>query len=96
MDLPADQAMPWLAVIAVLTSVVSFYYYLRPVTIMYMQEPREQELEQTEYAGRGHLALGLAASAAGTILLGIVPAVVLRLAHYALEAIQTAQRIGVG
>jgi NADH-quinone oxidoreductase subunit N len=96
LDLKEPVAMPWLAVIAVLTSVVSFYYYIRVVTNMYMRPAREGELEATEYAGRGHLALGLAATAAGTVLLGIVPGAVLRLAQHALDAIQTAQRIGVG
>jgi len=96
LDLKEGQAMPWLAVIAVLTTVVSFYYYLGVVTNMYMRPAREEDLEQTEYAGGGHLGLALALTAAGTLLLGIVPASVLQLAHRALEGIQSAQSIGLG
>jgi NADH-quinone oxidoreductase subunit N len=94
LDLKEGQAMPWLAVIAVLTTVVSFYYYLGIVTNMYMRPAREQDLEETEYAGKGHLATALVASAVGTVLLGIVPAVVLQLAQHALQGIQSAQSIG--
>ena len=38
----------------------------------------------------------LALTAAGTLLLGIVPSAVLHLAHRALEGIQSAQSIGLG
>ena len=34
-----DEGYLWLVVIAVLNSLVSVYYYLRPVVAMYMQEP---------------------------------------------------------
>jgi NADH-quinone oxidoreductase subunit N len=96
LDLPESVAMPWLAVVAVLTSVVSFYYYLRVVTNMYMQPAAPEPAEAPEYAGRGHLGVGLAASGVGTLLLGILPAPVLSLADRVAEAIRTAQTLGIG
>ena len=84
-----ELAMPWLVVVGVLTSVVSFYYYLRPVTNMFMRPPGPGEAE-TAYAGRGHLGLALGISAAGTLILGILPNLVLPLAIRAAEAIQNA------
>jgi NADH-quinone oxidoreductase subunit N len=61
---------PWLTIVAVLTSVVSVYYYLRLPVVMYMREPGEER-------ARGELASGewlvLAVCAAGVLLLGVVP-----------------------
>jgi NADH-quinone oxidoreductase subunit N len=95
LNLPENVAMPWLAVVAVLTSVVSFFYYIRVVTNMYMQ-PEGESAAETEYAGRFHLGLGLAASALGTILLGLFPAPILLLANRVGDAIRAAQTIGIG
>jgi NADH-quinone oxidoreductase subunit N len=76
--------------VAVLTSVVSFYYYLRLVTNLYMRPAGPVEAD-TAYVGRGHLALGLLVSAIGTVLLGILPGVVLHLAERAGQSIQPFQ-----
>jgi NADH-quinone oxidoreductase subunit N len=54
-----------LAVIAVLTSLVSAYYYLRILVIMYMQEG------EPEISGDGWLKLVTGLTAVGTITLGI-------------------------
>ncbi|UCD38178.1 MAG: NADH-quinone oxidoreductase subunit N, partial [Fidelibacterota bacterium] len=37
-----DEGYVWLVVIAVMNSLVSVYYYLRPVVAMYMQEATEE------------------------------------------------------
>ncbi|MGH7262647.1 MAG: NADH-quinone oxidoreductase subunit N [Candidatus Rokuibacteriota bacterium] len=70
----------WLAIIAVLNSVVAAYYYLRLIVYMYM---RDQEGVPTEpvpsFAGR--LALGIALW--GVFQLGLMPAPVLDLAQAA-------------
>lgn len=95
LSLPDDLQMRWLVVIAVLTSVVSFFYYLRVVTNMYMEQPKLGP-EDTEYAGRGYLGVGLAASALGTVLLGLLPAAALRLANQVGDAIRAAQQMGLG
>jgi NADH-quinone oxidoreductase subunit N len=65
-----ENGLAWLAVIGVLNSLVSVYFYLRPVVQMYMSEPAE---------GWGGvrvaplLALALAIAVAGVIALGILP-----------------------
>ncbi|MFN3649220.1 MAG: NADH-quinone oxidoreductase subunit N [Armatimonadota bacterium] len=61
----------WLIVLFVLTSVVSFYYYLGPVRAMYMPTPEEDEGAVTTVTADGHLKLALAVAAIGTVLLGL-------------------------
>jgi NADH-quinone oxidoreductase subunit N len=70
----------WLAIIAVLNSVVAAYYYLRLIVYMYM---RDQEGVPTEPAPSfaGRLALGIALW--GVFQLGLMPAPVLDLAQAA-------------
>jgi len=63
----------WLAVIGVLSAIVSVYYYLRVLAAMYMRGP-EWAPEKTGGAG-SYLVLALAC--AGVILLGVLPAPVL-------------------
>ena len=41
-----DQGFVWLAVIGVLNSVVSLYYYLRIVVVMYMQQPGADSIRE--------------------------------------------------
>ncbi len=60
----------WLTVIAVLTSVVSVYYYLRLPVMMYMQEPAE-EAPRAETSSGETLVLGVCA--VGVIFFGIFP-----------------------
>ena len=67
----------WLAVIGVLNSVVSAFYYLRITVVMYMSpgasEPTPDRLAPA-------LSLALAIAAAGTLLLGLLPSRVLEIA----------------
>jgi NADH-quinone oxidoreductase subunit N len=80
-----DSGLAWLAVIGVLFSVVSAYYYLRVIVYMYMREP-ERELEKDpERAYDLELGLGLAALA--VILLGILPSPVLNAAQDAVHKV---------
>ncbi len=90
LNLSDTVAMPWLVIVAVLTSVVSFYYYVRVVTNMFMR-PAELKEDETEYAGRGPLGFSLVATAVGTILLGILPSYFLSVAQQVGAAIQQAQ-----
>jgi NADH-quinone oxidoreductase subunit N len=62
----------WLAVIGVLNSALSLYYYIRIVVFMWIREP---EAEGVEPAGRPAPALTAAVlvAVAGTIVLGIYP-----------------------
>jgi NADH-quinone oxidoreductase subunit N len=60
-----------LAILGVLMSVVSVYYYLRVPVLMYMREPAEGRAPRTELAS-GEL-LVLAICAFGVLYLGIFP-----------------------
>ena len=60
---------PWLAVLAVLASVIAAYPYLRIVMLMYMREP-EAEIRP---ATSPYLWMALGISALGVIALGIYP-----------------------
>lgn len=59
-----------LTVIAVLTSVVSVYYYLRLPVVMYMREPVGEGAERPLASGEG---LVLAVCAVAVVLLGVFP-----------------------
>jgi len=62
-----DAGLVWLAVVGVITSVVSGYYYLRVVYLMYMQEG------QGEVSNHGLLNTAVALTALATLLLGFLP-----------------------
>lgn len=63
-----------LAVIGVLTTVVSFYYYLYVIVQMYMREPSEDFADVRVNPG---LTAALLAAAAATLYLGILPSRIL-------------------
>ena len=67
-----DQGYVWLAVIGVLNSVVSLYYYLRIVVVMYMQRPGPLALQTRPPVSLSlYTAIGL--SVLGVLYLGIFP-----------------------
>jgi NADH-quinone oxidoreductase subunit N len=72
----------WLAVIGVLNSVVSVYYYLRVIVFMYMKEP-EEEFEWLTITPPIILSLTLAVL--GVLVPGVVPSYLLSLAQSALR-----------
>jgi NADH-quinone oxidoreductase subunit N len=74
----------WLAIIGVLNSAASVYYYLRVMVYMYMKEPSE-EFEWTRVTAP--VALSLAISVVGTLVPGIVPSLVLQFAEQAAKLI---------
>lgn len=69
----------WLVIIAVLNSVVSAYYYLRVVKVMWLNEPKFEGKVETSFGLK--LALGL--SCLGILLLGILPNYAMHLATLA-------------
>lgn len=73
-----------LAVIAVLTSVISAYYYLRVVVAMYMHEPAGEDPWSPVGVGSG---LVLAVTALLILILGAYPAPLLNLARLAAGAL---------
>ncbi len=69
----------WLVIIAVLNSVISAYYYLRVVKVMWFNEPKSEE----DVSSSVGLRVALLISCLGVILLGIVPNYAMKLAEMA-------------
>jgi len=69
----------WLVVIAVINSVISAYYYLRVVKVMWLGEPASEEKVPSSAA----LRVALSLSCLGVLLLGIIPGYVMKLAEFA-------------
>ncbi len=69
----------WLVIIAVINSVISAYYYLRVVKVMWLGEPASED----KVPSSGALRLALSLSCFGVLLLGIIPGFVMRLAEIA-------------
>jgi NADH-quinone oxidoreductase subunit N len=67
-----------LAVIGVLNSVVSAYYYIWLIVTMYM---REGTLEPPALSSRPYLATAIGIAAVATVLLGVLPGLAFPLAH---------------
>ncbi len=71
----------WLVVIAVINSVISAYYYLRVVKVMWLGEPASEE----KVPSSGALKVALSLSCLGVLLLGIIPGYVMKLAEVAAQ-----------
>jgi NADH-quinone oxidoreductase subunit N len=69
----------WLVIIAVINSVISAYYYLRIVKVMWLGEPASQE----KVPSSGALRLSLVLSCLGVLILGIIPGAMMKLAQIA-------------
>lgn len=74
----------YLAVIGVITSIISVYYYLRPVVMMYFHEPTEAS-ERSENPWGMHLTLSL--TSLGILLIGILPGRLVELSMESMRAI---------
>ena len=74
----------WLAIIGVLNSAASVYYYLRVMVYMYFK-PGEQEFDWITVSAP--VALALVVSAAGSLIPGIVPSMLLQFAQQAVKLI---------
>jgi NADH-quinone oxidoreductase subunit N len=70
-----DVGYLWLAIVAVVLSVIGAYYYLRVVKLMYFDEPREIVALQ----GSGALKLVLSLNGLAVLLLGVFPGLLLAL-----------------
>ena len=69
----------WLVIIAVINSVISAYYYLRVVKVMWTGQPVSGE----KVPSSGTLRIALAISCLGVLFLGIIPGYVMKLAELA-------------
>jgi NADH-quinone oxidoreductase subunit N len=65
-----ESRLVWLTIIGVITTVISFYYYLYVIVQMYMREPHD---EFTDVAVPGGVKLALLVCVAGTLYLGVLP-----------------------
>jgi NADH-quinone oxidoreductase subunit N len=78
-----SSGLAWLAVVGVLNSVVSAYYYLRVVRVMYLSPPPVEE----RIASTLPLRLVVLGTAAGVLFFGIFPRPLLELARTAAEVL---------
>ena len=69
----------WLVAIAVINSVISAYYYLRVVKVMWFGEP----VSEGKIPSSGGLRLALALCCLGVLFMGIVPDLMMKVAQFA-------------
>ena len=74
-----NHGLLWLVIIAVLNSVISAYYYLRVVKVMWLGEAASAE----KVPSSGALRLALFLCCLGVLLLGIIPGCAMKLAQLA-------------
>jgi len=74
-----QQNLLWLVIIAVLNSVISAYYYLRVVKVMWFGQPVSEEKVPSSVA----LRVALALSCIGVLLLGIIPGYLMKVVELA-------------
>ena len=73
----------WLALVGVINSVVSAYYYVKIVRVMFLEQPQEQEASGTSPVAW----FALTVSGVAMIGIGIAPGFVLRAAEIAVGAL---------
>ena len=75
--------LTWLAIIGVLNSVLSAFFYLRIIVVMYMKEAEEPKPLSLSWP----LGVAVALAALGTVALGLWPSPLLDMAHQAIVAL---------
>ena len=78
-----ETGLGWLALVGVVNSVVSAYYYLRVVKVMYLSPPLEEQPVESGFPIR----LAIITTFAGTLFFGIYPTPLLNLAKTASSAL---------
>jgi len=73
----------WLVVVAVINSVISAYYYLRVVKVMWFAEPASPE----KVPSSGALRVALALTSLGVLFVGVMPSWLIKLAESAANMI---------
>jgi len=74
-----QQGLLWLVIIAVINSVISAYYYLRVVKVMWLGKPASATRVPSSIA----LRVALALSCLGVLIMGIIPGFMMKLAEMA-------------
>jgi NADH-quinone oxidoreductase subunit N len=75
-----EAGLSWLAVVGLVFSAVSAYYYMRVVMLMYMREPEPSAGESSRLVSSPALSVVLACAVAGVIVLGLFPTPLVSLA----------------
>ena len=65
--------LTWLAIIAVVLTAISAYFYLRVVMVMYMRDPQPQSRMAPRFVGSPAMTVVLACALGGVVLLGLFP-----------------------
>ncbi|MBI2846302.1 MAG: NADH-quinone oxidoreductase subunit N [Chloroflexi bacterium] len=78
-----QNGLVWLAIIGVVNSVISAYYYINVVRVMYLRPAASEEAVPSTMALRSALLI----SVAGVFLLGILPGPLMRLANIAVSVL---------
>ena len=75
--------LQWLAVVAVITSAIAAFFYLRIVVQMFMRDP----VREVRPARDGGLAIGIGLAALGIFVIGIIPTPVIDLVQQSMLAL---------
>jgi NADH-quinone oxidoreductase subunit N len=81
-----EAGLAWLAAIALVFAVVSAYYYMRVVMVMYMRDPSPSSVAPPHLVTSPTLSFVLACAVAGVILFGLFPN---PLVSFALQSVLT-------
>lgn len=68
-----DNGYTWLTIVGVITSMISVYYYLRVVVLMFFETAEQGETPRVAFSGTAALLI----SAFGVLLVGLFPSIVL-------------------
>ncbi|MCP9441600.1 MAG: NADH-quinone oxidoreductase subunit N [Nitrospira sp.] len=82
-----EAGLTWLAVIALVFAVVSAYYYLRVVMVMYMREPEALTATSPRLVLSPATSIVLACAIAGVVIFGLYPGPLVNLAVQAVQAL---------
>ena len=81
-----EAGMAWLAAVALIFAVISAYYYLRLVMVMYMREPSDLSSVTPQLVMSPTLSIVLACAVAGVVIFGVYPN---PLVNFAMQAVLT-------
>jgi len=83
-----EAGLPWLAAVALIFAVISAYYYLRLVMVMYMREPSDLSSTSPRMVMSPALSIVLACAVAGVVIFGIYPNPLVNFAMQAVSALK--------
>jgi NADH-quinone oxidoreductase subunit N len=78
-----EAGMAWLAAVALIFAVISAYFYLRLVMVMYMREPSDFSSTAPRFVTSPTLSIVLACAVAGVVIFGVYPNPLVNLAMQA-------------